>query len=152
MVQVVFLFADMYWTGNLGEATPDLSRALRCEKSKWWSFLRKYDRIGSIFGGIDSHAWRSETTRKHVLGLLLYFHIHERYIVSVRSNFLTQISHGTKTKCRKTRAMQRDSAIVDSLALRQLRHFCCSQCSLAEIAIPCTIYPSLNLVVLKNKS
>ena len=56
------MLVDIYWTGNLGEATPDLSRALRCEKSKWWSFLRKCDRIGSIFGGIDSHAWRSEAT------------------------------------------------------------------------------------------
>ena len=41
------------------------------------------------------------------------------YIVSVSSNFLTQISCGIKTKCRKTRAMQRDFTIVDSLALRQ---------------------------------
>ena len=55
------------------EATPDLSRALRREKSKWWSFLRKCDWIRSIFGGIDSHAWRSETTHKHVSGLLPYF-------------------------------------------------------------------------------
>ena len=47
------------------------------------------------------------------------FHIRERYIVPVSSNFLTQISHGIKTKCRKTRAMQRDFTIVDSLALRQ---------------------------------
>ena len=28
---------------------------------------------GSIFGGIDSHAWRSETTRKHVSGFLSIF-------------------------------------------------------------------------------
>ena len=55
------------------EATPDLSRALRREKSKRWSFLRKYDRIGSIFGGIDSHAWRSRATRKHVSGFLPNF-------------------------------------------------------------------------------
>ena len=48
-----------------------------------------------------------------------FFHLRERYIVSVSSNFLTQISHGTRTKCRKTRAMQRDFTIVDSLALRQ---------------------------------
>ena len=47
------------------------------------------------------------------------FYIRARYIVSVSSNFLTQISHGTRTKCRKTRAMQRDFTIVDSLALRQ---------------------------------
>ena len=46
-------------------------------------------------------------------------YIRERYIVPVSSNFLTQISHGIKTKCRKTRAMQRDFIIVDSLALRQ---------------------------------
>ena len=46
------------------------------------------------------------------------FHLRERYIVSVSSNFLTQISHGTRTKCRKTRAMQSDFTIVDSLALR----------------------------------
>ena len=101
------------------EATPDLSRALRREKSKWWSFLWKYDRIGSIFGGIDSHAWRSEATHKHVLAFYPTFSIRERYIVSVSSNFLTQISCGIKTKCRKTRAMLRDFTIVDSLALRQ---------------------------------
>ena len=47
------------------------------------------------------------------------FFIRERYIVSVSSNFLTQISCGIKTKCRKTRAMQGDFTIVDSLALRQ---------------------------------
>ena len=45
--------------------------------------------------------------------------IRERNIVSVSSNFLTQISCGIKTKCRKTRAMQRNFTIVDSLALRQ---------------------------------
>ena len=28
---------------------------------------------GSIFGGIDSHAWRSKETRKHVSGFLPYF-------------------------------------------------------------------------------
>ena len=48
-----------------------------------------------------------------------FFYIRERYIGSVSSNFLTQISCGIKTKCRKTRAMQRDFTIVDSLALRQ---------------------------------
>ena len=47
------------------------------------------------------------------------FYLRERYIVSVNSNILTQISCGIKTKCRKTRAMQRDFTIVDSLALRQ---------------------------------
>ena len=74
---------------------------------------------GSIFGGIDSHAWRSEATHKYVLAFYPTFSIRERYIVSVSSNFLTQISCGIKTKCRKTRAMQRDFTIVDSLALRQ---------------------------------
>ena len=49
------------------------------------------------------------------------FYLRERYIVSVSSNFLTQISHGIKTKCRKTRAMLRDFTIVDSLALRAVR-------------------------------
>ena len=49
------------------------------------------------------------------------FYLRERYIVSVNSNFLTQISCGIKTKCRKTRAMQRDFTIVDSLALRAVR-------------------------------
>ena len=47
------------------------------------------------------------------------FSLRERYIVPVSSNFLTQISCGIKTKCRKTRAMQRDFTIADSLALRQ---------------------------------
>ena len=49
------------------------------------------------------------------------FSIREEHIVSVSSNFLTQISHGTRKKCRKTRAMQRDFTIVDSLALRAVR-------------------------------
>ena len=49
------------------------------------------------------------------------FSIRERYIVPVSSNFLKQISCGIKTKCRKTRAMQRDFTIVDSLALRAVR-------------------------------
>ena len=121
------------------EATPDLSRALRREKSKWWSFLRKCDRTGSIFGGIDSHAWRSEATHKHVLAFYPTFSIRERYIVSVSSNFLTQISCGIKTKCRKTRAMLRDFTILNSLALKQLRHFYDSRHSFAKIAIPYTI-------------
>ena len=73
------------------------------------------------------------------------FHLRERYIVSVSSNFLTQISHGTRTKCRKTRAMLRDFSTVACLALRQLRHFYGSKCSFAKIAIPYTIYLSLNL-------
>ena len=67
--------------------------------------------------------------------------IREGYIVPVSSNFLTQISCGTSTKCRKTRAMQRNFTIVDSLALRQLRHFYDSGHSFAKIAIPCTILP-----------
>ena len=45
------------------EATPDLSRALRREKSKRWSFLRKCDWIRSIVGGIDSKIfWYSSYT------------------------------------------------------------------------------------------
>ena len=73
------------------------------------------------------------------------FYIRERYIVSVSSNFLTQISHGTRTKCRKTRAMLRYFSAVACLALKQLRHFYGSKCSFAKIAIPYTIYLSLNL-------
>ena len=69
----------------------------------------------------------------------LAFSIRERYIVSVSSNFLTQISHGTRTKCRKTRAMQRDFAIAAGLSLRQLRHFYGSIHSFAKIAIRSTI-------------
>ena len=72
------------------------------------------------------------------------FPIRERYIVPVSSNFLTQISCGTRTKCCKTRAMQRDFTIVGCLALKQLRHFDDSRHSFAEIAIPYTIYLSLN--------
>ena len=56
---------------------------------------------------------------KHGLGFQPYFLYSREYIVSVNSNLLTQISCGIKTKCRKTRAMQRDFTIVDSLALRQ---------------------------------
>ena len=75
-----------------------------------------------------------------------FFHLRERYIVSVSSNFLTQISHGTRTKCRKTRAMLRYFSAVACLALKQLRHFYGTRCSLAKIAIPYTIYPSLSLL------
>ena len=50
------------------------------------------------------------------------FSIRERYIVPVSSNFLTQISHGTRTKCHKTRAMLREFSTADCLALKQLRH------------------------------
>ena len=50
------------------------------------------------------------------------FSIREEHIVSVSSNFLTQISHGTRTKCRKTRAMLRYFSAVACLALKQLRH------------------------------
>ncbi len=57
----------------------------------------------------------------------------------------TRISHGTRTKCRKTRAMLRDFSTVACLALRQLRHFYGTRCSFAKIAIPYTIYPSLSL-------
>ena len=67
------------------------------------------------------------------------FSIRERYIISVSSNFLTQISCGIKTKCRKTRAMLRDFTILNSLALKQLRHFYDFRHSFAKIAIPCTI-------------
>ena len=74
------------------------------------------------------------------------FYIRERYIVSVSSNFLTQISHGTRTKYRKTRAMLREFSAVACLALKQLRHFYGTGCSFAKIAIPYTIYPSLNLL------
>ena len=74
------------------------------------------------------------------------FSVRERYIVSVSSNFLTQISHGTRTKCRKTRAMLRDFSTVACLALRQLRHFYGTRCSFAKIAIPYTIYPSLSFL------
>ena len=41
--------------------------------------------------------------------------------------------------------MQRDFTIVDSLALKQLRHFYGSKCLFAKIAIPYTIYLSLDL-------
>ena len=128
------------------EATPDLSRALRREKSKWWSFLRKCDWIRSIFGGIDSHAWRSKATHKHVLSLSSNFLIFARGI-SFQSAAIfqcpkgtTQISCGTRTKCRKTRAMQRNYAKVVGLALKQLRHFYGTRHSFAKIAIPYTIY------------
>ena len=68
------------------------------------------------------------------------FHIRERYIVPVSSNFLTQISHGIKTKCRKTRAMQINYTKVVGLALKQLRHFYGARHSFAKIFIRYTIY------------
>ena len=70
------------------------------------------------------HFWRDRFLNYGIKSAAATFkrstsYIRERYIVSVSSNFLTQISCGIKTKCRKTRAMQRDFTIVDSLALRQ---------------------------------
>ena len=76
------------------------------------------------------------------------FSVRERYIVSVSSNFLTQISHGTRTKCRKTRAKLKILQYKLILALKQLRHFYGSKCSFAKIAIPYTIYLSLNLLAI----
>ena len=52
----------------------------------------------------------------------------------------TQISHGSRTKCRKTRAMLTYFAILVCLSLKQLRHFYASRCLFAKIAIPSTIY------------
>ena len=102
--------------------------------------------VTCIFGGIDSTIMESSRQRELFNEVLLqgvflegqiamlegvkrrtsmcqaYYrtsYIRERNIVPVSSNFLTQISCGIKTKCRKTRAMQRDFTIVDSLALRQ---------------------------------
>ena len=75
-----------------------------------------------------------------------FFHLRERYIVSVSSNFLTQISHGTKTKCRKTRAMQRASATVDSLALRQCDTSVVLNAHLLKLLFLARYYPSLNLL------
>ena len=73
------------------------------------------------------------------------FHIRERYIVSVSSNFLTQISCGIKTKCRKTRAMQRDFTIVDSLALRQCNTSMIPDTHLLKLLFLARYYLSLNL-------
>ena len=56
-----------------------------------------------------------------------------------QSNFLMQISCGTKTKRRKTRAKPKDFAILVSIALKQLRHFFGSGHSFAKIAIHYTI-------------
>ena len=71
-------------------------------------------------------------------------YIRERYIVSVSSNFLTQISCGIKTKCRKTRAMQRDFTIVDSLALRQCNTSMIPDTHLLKLLFLARYYPSLN--------
>ena len=68
------------------------------------------------------------------------------YIVSVSSNFLTQISCGIKTKCRKTRAMQRDFTIVDSLALRQCDTSMIPDTHLLKLLFLARYYPSLNLL------
>ena len=67
-------------------------------------------------------------------------YIRARYIVSVSSNFLMQISCGIKTKCRKTRAMQINYTKVVGLALKQLRHFYGARHSFAKIFIRYTIY------------
>ena len=73
------------------------------------------------------------------------FYIRERYIVPVGAIFqcpkgTTQISHGTRTKCRKTRAMQINYTKVVGLALKQLRHFYGARHSFAKIFIRYTIY------------
>ena len=155
------------------EATPDLSRALRRDKSKRWSFLRKCDQIGSIFGGIDSTIMEASRQRELLNEVLLQvaflegqiamlegvkrrasmcqafyrtFSIRERYIVPVSSNFLTQISCGIKTKCRKTRAMQRDFTIVDSLALRQCNTSMIPDTHSLKLLFPTRYYLSLNLL------
>ena len=92
------------------EATPDLSRALRREKSKRWSFLRKCDRIGSIFGGIDSTIMESSRRRELLNEVLLFARVisFQSAAIFLCPKGTTQISHGIKTKCRKTRAMQRE--------------------------------------------
>ena len=72
------------------------------------------------------------------------FYLRERYIVSVNSNFLTQISCGIKTKCRKTRAMQRDFTIVDSLALRQCNTSMIPDTHLLKLLFPTRYTLSLN--------
>ena len=77
------------------------------------------------------------------------FYILERYIVSVSSNFLTQISCGIKTKCRKTRAMQRDFTIVDSLALRQCNTSMIPDTHSLKLLFPTRYYLSLNLLLKK---
>ena len=77
------------------------------------------------------------------------FHIRERYIVPVSSNFLTQISCGIKTKCRKTRAMQRDFTIVDSLALRQCNTSMIPDTHSLKLLFPTRYYLSLNLLLKK---
>ena len=76
------------------------------------------------------------------------FYIRERYIVPVSSNFLTQISCGIKTKCRKTRAMQRDFTIVDSLALRQCNTSVIPDTHLLKLLFPARYtYRSIYLVL-----
>ena len=74
------------------------------------------------------------------------FSLRERYIVPVSSNFLTQISCGIKTKCRKTRAMQKDFTIVDSLALRQCNTSMIPDTHLLKLLFLARYYLSLNLL------
>ena len=75
------------------------------------------------------------------------FSLRERYIVPVSSNFLTQISCGIKTKCRKTRAMQKDFTIVDSLALRQCNTSMIPDTHLLKLLFP-TRYTSRSIYIL----
>ena len=75
-------------------------------------------------------------------------YIRERYIVSVSSNFLTQISCGIKTKCRKTRAMQRDFTIVDSLALRQCNTSMIPDTHSLKLLFPARYIQLLNLLAI----
>ena len=93
---------------------------------------------------------KEQSDAQACVGLLQYFHIREGYIVPVSSNFLTQISCGIKTKCRKTRAMQRDFTIVDSLALRQCNTSMIPDTHSLKLLFPTRYYLSLNLLVYKN--
>ena len=83
---------------------------------------------------------------KHGLSFLPYFLYSREYIVSVNSNLLTQISCGIKTKCRKTRAMQRDFTIVDSLSLRQCDTSMSPDTHLLKLLFLARYYLSLNLL------
>ena len=83
---------------------------------------------------------------KHGLSFLPYFLYSREYIVSVNSNLLTQISCGIKTKCRKTRAMQRDFTIVDSLALRQCDTSMIPDTHLLKLLFLARYYLSLDLL------
>ena len=75
---------------------------------------------GSIFGGIDSHAWRSKATREQVSGFLANFLYSRGVYRSGQQQFLNaNFVWNQDEVSQNSRYAKRDFTILDSLALRQ---------------------------------